>query len=83
MLSEKKILKQSTSLPNSPMNIQLEAKQSGDIDFQFLDNAFLFSIPYEYVMHFGDKHRIGFSKEIGDIEIIIEKDLPSKKGSKS
>ena len=82
LLQDNNKLEQTTSLPNSEINIVVEVKNIDNVQLNHSTNLFDFSFPETNLDDWNDKHRIGFTNETEGIIITIERDLPSRRKSR-
>ncbi len=78
LLSEKRKLMQITKLPGDEISIILEVKDDEYIGMHYSQNTFTFSFPEEQLEAWSTSSKVGYSRSLNDLTLIIEKDMPRK-----
>jgi len=77
--SENGLLSQTTRLSIGEVRVRLQAESCEQIEASFEEGAFTFSLPERHLTKWLNSSKIGYSSELDETTITIEKDLPRKK----
>ena len=78
LLSARRKINQSMNLRGGSVNIVLEVNSEEEIDLHYADGVYSFAFPERHLQEWRESNKVGYHRNLGDIDLTIEKDLPKR-----